>query len=89
MIEKIRAGMAVALVSDAGTPSVSDPGYRLVRATIAAGLDVFPVPGVSAAITALSAAGLPTDMFTFVASRPRRKVAGTRCCSRSPENHAP
>lgn len=73
LIEKIRAGMAVALVSDAGTPSVSDPGYRLVRATIAAGLDVFPVPGVSAAITALSAAGLPTDTFTFVGFTPKKK----------------
>ena len=73
LIEKIRAGSAVALVSDAGTPSVSDPGYRLVRAAIENDLDIFPIPGVSAAITALSASGLPTDAFVFVGFVPKKK----------------
>jgi 16S rRNA (cytidine1402-2'-O)-methyltransferase len=73
LIDKIRAGGAVALVSDAGTPSVSDPGFRLVRAAIENGLDVFPIPGVSAAVTALSASGLPTDAFVFVGFVPKKK----------------
>jgi 16S rRNA (cytidine1402-2'-O)-methyltransferase len=73
LIEKIRSGNAVALVSDAGTPSVSDPGYRLVRTVIDEGLDLFPVPGVSAAITALCASGMPTDTFLFVGFAPKKK----------------
>ncbi|PID40200.1 MAG: 16S rRNA (cytidine(1402)-2'-O)-methyltransferase [Proteobacteria bacterium] len=72
MIDKIRCGAAVALVSDAGTPMVSDPGYRLVGAVIEAGLDVFPIPGVSAAITALCASGLPTDTFVFLGFAPKK-----------------
>ncbi len=66
LIEKLQAGLAVALVSDAGTPTISDPGYRLVCAATAAGIDVVPLPGVSAATTALSVSGLPTDAFTFI-----------------------
>ncbi len=73
MIDKIRSGAAVALVSDAGTPSVSDPGYRLVRAALQHGLEVFPIPGVSAAITALCVSGLPTDAFVFLGFAPRKK----------------
>ena len=73
LIDKIRAGSAVALVSDAGTPSVSDPGFRLVRAVIENGLDVYPIPGVSAVVTALSASGLPTDSFVFVGFVPKKK----------------
>ena len=73
LIGKIRAGAAVALVSDAGTPSVSDPGYRLVAAAVDQGLAVIPIPGVSAAITALSAAGLATDSFVFVGFAPKKK----------------
>lgn len=72
LVEKIRAGSAVALVSDAGTPSVSDPGFRLVRAAIENGLDIFPIPGVSAVVTALSASGLPTDSFVFVGFVPKK-----------------
>ncbi|MDL2269389.1 16S rRNA (cytidine(1402)-2'-O)-methyltransferase [Desulfosarcina sp. OttesenSCG-928-A07] len=75
ILDMIRAGKAVALVSDAGTPSVSDPGYRLVCAAIAEGLPVFPVPGVSAAITALSVSGLPTDAFVFIGFPPRKSGA--------------
>ncbi len=56
---------AIALVSDAGMPGISDPGYELVQACIAAGITVVPIPGASAAITALSASGLPTDRFVF------------------------
>ena len=72
LIDKIRSGGSVALVSDAGTPSVSDPGYRLVRAAVEEGLDVFPVPGVSAAIAALCASGLPTDAFLFIGFVPKK-----------------
>lgn len=73
LIAKIRTGAAVALVSDAGTPSVSDPGYRLVRMAIEQGVAVFPIPGVSAAITALCASGLPTDAFLFQGFAPKKK----------------
>ena len=62
----------VALVSDAGTPLVSDPGYRLVRACIEAGVEVESLPGPSAAVTALVASGLPADVFTFLGFPPRK-----------------
>jgi 16S rRNA (cytidine1402-2'-O)-methyltransferase len=65
LVERLRAGEALALVSDAGTPLVSDPGYRLVREVRAAGLKVSPVPGACAAIAALSVAGIPSDRFCF------------------------
>jgi 16S rRNA (cytidine1402-2'-O)-methyltransferase len=65
LVERLQAGVSVALVSDAGTPLIADPGYRLVQAAIAAAIPVVPIPGVSAAVGALSAAGLPTDAFRF------------------------
>ena len=65
LVEKITAGQSIALISDAGTPLVSDPGYRLVDAALSAGIKVIPIPGASAAIAALSAAGLPSDRFIF------------------------
>jgi 16S rRNA (cytidine1402-2'-O)-methyltransferase len=65
VIERLRQGQRVALVSDAGTPLISDPGYPLVNAVVEAGFKVIPVPGASSVITALSAAGLPTDSFCF------------------------
>jgi 16S rRNA (cytidine1402-2'-O)-methyltransferase len=65
VIERLRQGQRVALVSDAGTPLISDPGYPLVNAVVEAGFKVTPVPGASSVITALSAAGLPTDSFCF------------------------
>ena len=68
-------GGDVALISDAGTPGVSDPGYELVRAALDAGHSVVPIPGASAAIAALSAGGLPTDRFTFLGFLPRRDGA--------------
>ncbi|WP_306534230.1 16S rRNA (cytidine(1402)-2'-O)-methyltransferase [Geobacter sp.] len=66
ILDRLRHGASVALVSDAGTPCIADPGYQLVRDAVADGISVVPIPGVSAAITALSAAGLPTDSFTFI-----------------------
>lgn len=65
IIEKLRSGMSVAAVSDAGMPGVSDPGFRLVRAARAAGIPVYVVPGPVAAISALVLSGFPTDRFTF------------------------
>lgn len=65
LLEKLKAGEDIALISDAGTPLISDPGYPLVRAVRAAGLKVSPIPGASSVITALSAAGLPTEPFIF------------------------
>jgi 16S rRNA (cytidine1402-2'-O)-methyltransferase len=65
LVGKLARGGSGALVSDAGTPLISDPGYRLVQAAIAARVPVVPIPGVSAAVSALSAAGLPTDAFRF------------------------
>src|SRR5690606_18997890 len=65
VLERLGAGESVALVSDAGTPLVSDPGYKLVQAAIEAGHQVFPIPGASAVLAALVAAGLPTDRFFF------------------------
>lgn len=65
LIEKVRSGMAVAVVSDAGMPGISDPGFRIVRAARAAGVPVFVVPGATAAISALVLTGFPTDRFTF------------------------
>lgn len=66
---------AVALISDAGTPCISDPGYRLVAAVASAGHRVVPIPGPCAAIAALSAAGLPTDRFLFVGFLPAKEAA--------------
>ena len=73
LIAKLLDGMTIALVSDAGTPSVSDPGYRLIEAAIANSIKVIPIPGVSAATTAMSVSGLPTDSFVFVGFAPKKK----------------
>ncbi len=78
LIARLRAGESIALVSDAGTPLVSDPGYLLVAAAIEAGITVTPVPGASAAIAALSAAGLPSDRFCFEGFLPSRAAARRR-----------
>ncbi len=75
IIERIKQGDSVALVSDAGTPLISDPGYRVVCAVRDAGLDVVPIPGACAAIAALSAAGLPSDRFVFEGFPPSKKKA--------------
>ena len=76
-IQQLLNGASIALVSDAGTPSVSDPGYRLISAAIQAGVKVIPVPGVSAAITALSVSGLPTDAFVFLGFPPKKQARRT------------
>ena len=68
-------GKSIALISDAGTPLVSDPGYRLVRAAHAAGIRVVPLPGACAAIVALSASGLPSDRFAFEGFPPVKSAA--------------
>ncbi len=78
LIERLQKGESVALVSDAGTPLIADPGYRLVRDCAAAGVPVVSVPGANAAITALAAAGLATDSFLFVGFLPPRTAARRR-----------
>jgi 16S rRNA (cytidine1402-2'-O)-methyltransferase len=75
IVERLRDGAKVALVTDAGTPAISDPGYRLVRAAHEAGIRVAAIPGASAAIAALSIAGLPTDRFVFEGFLPTKIVA--------------
>ncbi len=75
LVERLRTGTSIALVSDAGTPGVSDPGYRLVVAAHEADCRVVPIPGASAAIAALSAAGQPTDRFVFEGFLPARANA--------------
>ena len=72
LISKMNEGMDVAIVSDAGTPGISDPGYVLVSKAIAEGIEIIPVPGASAVITALSVSGLPTDSFAFYGFLPSR-----------------
>ncbi|MGA8893616.1 MAG: 16S rRNA (cytidine(1402)-2'-O)-methyltransferase [Anaeromyxobacteraceae bacterium] len=72
VVERLAGGATVALVTDAGTPGVSDPGTRLVEAAWQAGARVVPVPGPSAALTALSASGLPADRFLFAGFLPRK-----------------
>jgi len=72
IVARLLRGDSVALVSDAGTPTVSDPGGRLIRAAIDAGIRVEPIPGASAVLTALAASGLPTDSFTFLGFPPTR-----------------
>ena len=73
LAEKLAAGANIALVSDAGTPLVSDPGYRLVKAAIEAGVPVVPIPGASAALSALAGSGLPTDSFRFCGFLPAKQ----------------
>lgn len=75
VLARLREGHDLALISDAGTPLISDPGYRVVRAARQAGIAVVPVPGPSALITALSVAGLPTDRFVFEGFLPAKSAA--------------
>ncbi len=78
LVERLRAGSDVALICDAGTPGMSDPGYRLVCAAIEAGIRVVPVPGASAVTACLSVSGLPTDRFAFEGFVPARSSARIR-----------
>jgi 16S rRNA (cytidine1402-2'-O)-methyltransferase len=73
IIGKLQGGNAIALVSNAGTPTVSDPGYRLIQSAIQNGVNIVPVPGVSAATAALSVAGMSTDAFTFAGFLPKKR----------------
>ncbi|MDR3581634.1 MAG: 16S rRNA (cytidine(1402)-2'-O)-methyltransferase [Oryzomonas sp.] len=73
ILQALRGEKNVALISDAGTPCISDPGFNLVRAAVAEGIAVIPIPGPCAAITALSGSGLPSDTFTFVGFPPARQ----------------
>jgi 16S rRNA (cytidine1402-2'-O)-methyltransferase len=75
LLERLKRGAKIALVTDAGTPAISDPGYRLVRAAHEAGVRVVAVPGPSAVVAALSIAGLPTDRFVFEGFLPNRTNA--------------
>lgn len=75
VVSRLLAGESLAVVSDAGTPLVSDPGFRLVRAARAAGVKVSPIPGACAAIAALSVAGLPSDRFVFEGFLPAKSSA--------------
>jgi len=75
LVKKLEAGQNIALVSDAGTPLISDPGFRIVREAIERSITVVPIPGPSAVIAALSAAGLPTTEFTFVGFLPAKRTA--------------
>jgi len=73
ILTKLQNGASIALVSNAGTPTMSDPGYRLIKSAAGNDVTIVPVPGVSAAATALSVAGLPTDAFTFAGFLPKKK----------------
>jgi 16S rRNA (cytidine1402-2'-O)-methyltransferase len=73
ILNALRQGKSVALISDAGTPCISDPGYQLVRDAVAEKFPVVPIPGACAAVAALSASGLPTDTFTFAGFPPARQ----------------
>lgn len=78
IIKKLQDGAVICLVSDAGTPLISDPGYKLVRAARDEGIAVYPVPGASAALAALSAAGAPSDRFFFAGFLPAKQGARTK-----------
>lgn len=78
LIDKIKGGASIALVTDAGTPCVSDPGYKLICGAVEAGIKVVSIPGASAIIGALSSSGLPTDEFTFKGFLSSKEVARTK-----------
>lgn len=75
LIEKLQAGISIALISDAGTPLINDPGYHLVKACRENGIKVVPIPGACAAIAALSVAGLPSDKFIYEGFLPAKSKA--------------
>jgi 16S rRNA (cytidine1402-2'-O)-methyltransferase len=78
LVARLLEGQDVALVSDAGTPGISDPGYFLINLAVSQGVPVVPVPGATAAIAALSVSGLPTDRFAFEGFLPQKQVARTK-----------
>lgn len=78
LMDRLRRGQSVALISDAGTPAISDPGFRLVREAVREGIRVIPIPGPSAVAAALSAGGLPTHRFLFLGFPPPKKEAARK-----------
>lgn len=78
LLSKMAEGASIAIVSDAGTPTLSDPGFYLIREAIRAGLPVSPIPGPAAALAALAVSGLPPDRFVFEGFLPKKKGARTR-----------
>ena len=74
LIERIESGSSIALVSNAGTPTVSDPGYMLLQSAVEKGIRVIPIPGASAVVAALSISGLPTDSFIFIGFPAKKKA---------------
>jgi 16S rRNA (cytidine1402-2'-O)-methyltransferase len=78
IIQILKEGKDIALVSDSGTPGLSDPGFRLVKEAIKEGIKVIPIPGASALISALCASGLPTDKFLFIGFPPAKKEAAKK-----------
>jgi len=78
LLQRLESGSDVAIVSDAGTPLISDPGYYLARATIAQQISVVPIPGASAILAALTASGLPPDAFVFQGFLPKKSAARTK-----------
>ena len=73
IIKLLNEGKNIGLISDAGTPTISDPGYKLIRVCIAEEIDIIPIPGASAVTAALSASGLPSDSFFFLGFLPQKK----------------
>jgi 16S rRNA (cytidine1402-2'-O)-methyltransferase len=78
LIEKLKKGQSIALVSDAGTPGISDPAYHIVQSCLAAGIPIVPIPGPAALISALIVSGLPTDRFVFEGFLPLKKGRKTK-----------
>jgi 16S rRNA (cytidine1402-2'-O)-methyltransferase len=79
LIRRLHEGMGIALVSEAGTPLISDPGYRLVQLAIAQGITVIPIPGPAAVVAAIVVAGLPTDRFVFEGFLPKKPGKRRKC----------
>lgn len=88
LVESLAAGQSIALISDAGTPLIADPGYRLVAAARAAGIKVVAIPGPCAAVAALSIAGLPSDQFRFCGFLPARASARTKALEQLADDRA-
>jgi 16S rRNA (cytidine1402-2'-O)-methyltransferase len=78
LIDKLKGGQSIAIVSDAGTPGISDPAYRLVKAAIEEKINIIPIPGATAFVCAVTASGLPTDSFVFEGFLPHKKGRKTK-----------